>query len=363
MPFTPTDFADGSAGGTPITAAELDKLGTQYAQALADVPTASDTVAGKVELATAAEVQAGTDTTRAVTTAGLVSRTATETRAGVVELATTAEATTGTDTTRAVTPAGVKAVADTKAPTIHNHNASDINAGTLAVARLGSSGTPSATTFLRGDNTWATPAGGGGATLVGKAAWWTALPESATWVIPGEPGSVSGTINFSTGGGAIWLRPLDIGAASTLDAVGINVGTGSADGTGHFGIWASDADGMPTGLPVWSSAFDIVTAGNKIITVSPSVSIDASTRRWIGVLILGASAGTFRRHLATQAHGGDSFEHHGTDANAALGASANAIKFPLSHTTTASGINTDLTGATRTAQVGMPLIGANVTRL
>jgi len=39
---------------------------------------------------------------------------ASDTASGIVELATTAEATTGTDTTRAVTPAGVKAVADTK---------------------------------------------------------------------------------------------------------------------------------------------------------------------------------------------------------------------------------------------------------
>lgn len=39
---------------------------------------------------------------------------ATETAQGAVELATTSEATTGTDTTRAVTAAGVKAVADTK---------------------------------------------------------------------------------------------------------------------------------------------------------------------------------------------------------------------------------------------------------
>lgn len=51
-----------------------------------------------------------TDTT-AVT--GAVSS-ASDTVAGKVELATTAETTTGTDTTRAVTPAGVKAVGDTK---------------------------------------------------------------------------------------------------------------------------------------------------------------------------------------------------------------------------------------------------------
>lgn len=71
--------------------------------------TATETRAGIVELATVAEVQTGTDTTRAVTTAGLVGRTATETRAGIIELATAAEALEGTDTTRAVTPAGLNA--------------------------------------------------------------------------------------------------------------------------------------------------------------------------------------------------------------------------------------------------------------
>jgi len=84
---------------------------------------------------------------------------ATDTAQGAVELATTAEALTGTDTTRAVTPAGVKAVADTKAASSHTHAASDITSGTIATARLGS-GTANSTTFLRGDQTWATLSGG-----------------------------------------------------------------------------------------------------------------------------------------------------------------------------------------------------------
>jgi hypothetical protein len=41
-------------------------------------------------------------------------------------------------------------------------NAGNISSGTLQLARLGTSGTASSTTYLRGDNTWATPAGGGG---------------------------------------------------------------------------------------------------------------------------------------------------------------------------------------------------------
>ena len=56
------------------------------------------------------------------TTAAAGNRQATEAAIGMVELATTTETTTGTDTTRAVTPAGVKAVSDTKAPLVHDHD-------------------------------------------------------------------------------------------------------------------------------------------------------------------------------------------------------------------------------------------------
>jgi hypothetical protein len=85
---------------------------------LVAVPSASTTVAGKVELATDAETTTGTDATRAVTPAGLSAAVGTlvpdasTTVKGKVELATTTEATTGTDTVRAVTPAGLKAAID-----------------------------------------------------------------------------------------------------------------------------------------------------------------------------------------------------------------------------------------------------------
>ena len=72
------------------------------------VADASTTVKGKVELATDAEAQTGTDTTRAVTPANLSARTSTESRTGLIELATAAEALAGTDTAKALTPAGIR---------------------------------------------------------------------------------------------------------------------------------------------------------------------------------------------------------------------------------------------------------------
>lgn len=69
---------------------------------------ATTSAKGFVELATNAETQAGTDTDRAVTPAGLESKTATVTRKGIAELATQTEVNDGADTERIVTPATLK---------------------------------------------------------------------------------------------------------------------------------------------------------------------------------------------------------------------------------------------------------------
>lgn len=71
------------------------------------VPQATETVQGKIELATAAEVITGTDTERAVTVAGLVGRTATTLRTGLVRIATNGETLAGALSTVAVSPAGL----------------------------------------------------------------------------------------------------------------------------------------------------------------------------------------------------------------------------------------------------------------
>ena len=68
------------------------------------VADASETVKGVVELATSEEVIAGTDTVRAITSAGLQSKVASETALGIVELATSAESISGTSDSVVLTP-------------------------------------------------------------------------------------------------------------------------------------------------------------------------------------------------------------------------------------------------------------------
>jgi hypothetical protein len=103
-------YADGTNWNPGSGAGLYEYVGGAWRRLFAAaVPDASTTVKGIVELATDAETQTGTDTTRAVTPAGLASVTALDTRSGLVELATSAEVITGTDTIRAVTPAGLAA--------------------------------------------------------------------------------------------------------------------------------------------------------------------------------------------------------------------------------------------------------------
>ncbi len=103
---------------------------------------------------TAPTATAGTNTTQLATTAYV--RTAVDNLVGAApgaldtldELA----AALGDDANYATT---ITTALATKASTSHTHGVADLTA----------TGTPSSTTYLRGDNTWSTPAGGGGASI------------------------------------------------------------------------------------------------------------------------------------------------------------------------------------------------------
>ena len=98
-----------------IAFTDVDVSSLSFGDVTYSNPGATTSNSGVVTLATPEEVAAGTNTSKAVTPAGLLSRTATADRAGLVELATAAETTAGTDDSRAVTPAGAKATLDARA--------------------------------------------------------------------------------------------------------------------------------------------------------------------------------------------------------------------------------------------------------
>lgn len=106
---TAADVTAGTDANAIVTPAAL------AGASIVTVPDATETVKGKSELATTAECITGTDTTRIVTPAGLAAgatthvAAASDTVAGKIEIATSAECVAVTDQTRAVTPYGLGA--------------------------------------------------------------------------------------------------------------------------------------------------------------------------------------------------------------------------------------------------------------
>lgn len=151
-------------------------------------------------------------------------------------------------------------------------NATQLTSGTVPVLRLGATGTRDATTFLRGDNTWSTVAGGGGAAsdsfaTIAVAGQSSVVADSATDTLTLVAGS-NITITTNAGTDTITIAAAGGGTASDSFAT-IAV-------AGQSSVVADSATDTLT-LAAGTGITLTTDAGTDTITIASTVSAGATT--------------------------------------------------------------------------------------
>lgn len=191
-------------------------------------------------------------------------------------------------------------LADPQTPLSHNHAASDINSGTIATARLGS-GAADNTTFLRGDQTWAAPAGSGGVDIEAD----------------GTPLGTFDTIDFvdfdsvvdDGGGHATVTAPPPSGGGLTQAYVGYNTIGGSFEAPGSNTVYAKSVtlaqDALMTSIEAYVEN-DAAAADDQVENFSVAIYSDnaGAPDRIIAYCATGGTAGGANLLMDNTAGGG-----------------------------------------------------------
>ena len=149
-------------------------------------------------------------------------------------------------------------------------NASQLTSGTVPVLRLGASGTRDATTYLRGDNTWATVSGGGAASdsfaTIAVAGQSNVVADSATDTLTLVAGS---NITITTDAGTDTITIAAAGGGTASDSFATIAVAGQSNVVADS---ATDTLTMVAGTGI-SIATD---AGTDTITITNTVSSGAT---------------------------------------------------------------------------------------
>ena len=240
------------------TAADAGKANTVHAHVIADTTGLQTALDGK---AAAAHTHPSTDVSD-LTTTGRALLTSASAAAARTTLGLGGAAVLGVGTAAGTVAAGNDSrLSDARTPLAHTHGVNDLTA----------TGTKDATTFLRGDNTWAVPAGGGGVS-VAPDAW---APPGLSWYsVVGLQGN-----NVTLVPGQTSMFPLLVPFSMTWDQLVLGIITAAtAGGVVRPGLWKRKNDGT-LDLVTDFGAIDSTTTGTKTLTGSWPVAAGAY---WMG---------------------------------------------------------------------------------
>ena len=190
-------------------------------------------------------------------------------------------------------------------PALGTPSAIVLTNGTGLVASTGTTatGTPSSTTYLRGDNTWSSPSGSGTVTTItagtnitlssgstctttctisasggGSVKLQSLIVGNWYWAVPGFQATAA-----NTGNGNIEWTPFAVTTPMTLNALGAYIINADSGGNCQLALYASSSStGLPTGSALASTS-NISTTSIGAVNGTISYAITSAGIYWIGV--------------------------------------------------------------------------------